>query len=115
MQLQCLHREKYSSESLICCHLVSDEGAGKALRRQCCSVSWLQPTEELLHSLALMRANGQGMAELEADWQMPWVVCLLWQPLGDSPPHFLKGKCSSLERSGETDRVCQGLLLQLSS
>ena len=36
----------------------------------------------------------------------------LWET---PPPHFLKGRCSSLERSGETDRVCQGLLLQLSS
>lgn len=49
MQLQCLHREKCGGESLVCCRLVTDEGAGKALSCQYSSVSWLQPTEELLH------------------------------------------------------------------
>lgn len=79
MQLQCLRREKCGGESLVCCRLVTDEGAGKALSCQCSSVSWLQPTEELLHSLAWMRGSDQGMG-----WRQTALFCC--GTLGESPP-----------------------------
>lgn len=88
MQLQCSHREKYSGESLVCCHLVSDEGAGKASSCQGSSVSWLQPTEEQLHSLAQMKA----IIKEWQSWRQTALGCLFCcGTLGDFPP-FPKGK-----------------------